>query len=405
MPGISFAEFEKTAKAAIDKHFVDIRRLVADRKYRPTEGETFLFPSTLLFTQTDTHYALELIGAMRKQQLLQVKEQRVASLNQVVNNFPLDEEAFYLFGMEDDRPTNVLTRFTSLNLTCDYPDDALEHRFPGVRAIFDSKPSLLGMSDRATHLPLNAERLRSVMLDNCMLSGRSGNLVRPKFVNFFYACSVEADAVKVASDLAQIAPVHNDRVIGVQIASPEHSEAMCTAAGFATLYLQGARETTVTAFIEKHSEIIEKVFGADKVYYQVELPWKEGNPDPKEVSIQPDVLLRTKGGDWKIVEFKLPLLDKKSLTASDHARRRLTLSVGDGVAQLGNYEEYFTFPQNLAAAQEALKVMLGVPELVLVVGSDENYKADEIREATRMSRTFDLIDYDTLMRLYLAAAT
>lgn len=75
------------------------------------------------------------------------------------------------------------------------------------------------------------------------------------------------------------------------------------------------------------------------------------------------------------------------------------------MAQLGNYEEYFTFPQNLAAAQEALKVMLGVPELVLVVGSDENYKADEIREATRMSRTFDLIDYDTLMRLYLAAAT
>ncbi|MET9785546.1 hypothetical protein [Streptomyces canus] len=405
MSGISFADFKKTAKAIIDKHFVDVARLIADRKYQTTEGETFLFPSTLLFTQTETHYALELIGAMRKQQLLQVKEQRVGSLNQVVNNFPTDEETFYLFSTEDDRPTNILTRFTACNLTCDYPDDTLEHRFPGVRAIFDSKSSLLGISNQTTHLPLNTERLRSIMLDNCMLAGRSGNVVRPKFANFFYACSIEAHREEVAADLAKIAPVHNERVVGVQIASPQHSAAMRAAAGFATLYLQGARETTVTAFIEKHSEIVEKIFDAERVYYQPTLPWKEGNPDSEEISIQPDVLLRTKGGDWKIVEFKLPLLDKKSLTASDHSRRRLNLSVGDGVAQLGNYEEYFTFPQNVAAAQEVLKELPGVPELVLVVGSDENYNLEEVRQATRMSRPFNLIDYDTLMRLYLAATS
>ncbi|MFJ9729657.1 hypothetical protein ACIRP3_43780 [Streptomyces sp. NPDC101209] len=402
---MSFADFKKTAKGIIDKHFVEVGKLVASRKYRPTEGETFLFPSTLLFTQTETHYALELIGAMRKQQLLHVKEQRVASLNQVVNNFATDEETFYIFNTEDNQPTNVLAMYSSLNLTCEYPDDKLEHRFPGVRATFESTGSFIGMSDRASHLPLNAEKFRSLMIDNCMLAGRSGSVVRPKFVNLFYACSVDTDSAEVASDLAHISPVHNERVTGVQIASPEHSEAMKAAAGFATLYLQGARETTVTAFIEKHSDIIEKVFDADKVYYQVELPWEEGNPDPAEVSIQPDVLLRTKSGEWKIVEFKLPLLDKKSLTASDHARRRLTLSVGDGVAQLGNYEEYFTFPQNLAAAQKVLQDTPAVPSLVLVIGSDENYNAQEIREATRMSRPFDLIDYDTLMRLYLAAAT
>ncbi|MGW5330704.1 hypothetical protein [Streptomyces sp. NPDC004014] len=402
---MSFAEFKKTAKAIVDKHFVDVGRLVAARKYRPTEGEMFLFPSTLLFTQTETHYALELIGAMRKQQLLHVKEQRVASLNQVVNNFPTNEETFYIFSTEGDQSSNIFPSYSCLNLTCEYPDDKLEHRFPGIRATFESTTSLVGMSDRATLLPLNAEKFRSLLIDNCMLAGRSENVVRPKFVNLFYACSVEADSAEVASDLARIAPVHNERVAGVQIASPKHSEAMKAAAGFATLYLQGARETTVTAFIEKHSDIIEKVFDADKVYYQPELPWKEGNPDAGEVSIQPDVLLRTKAGDWKIVEFKLPLLDKKSLTASDHARRRLTLSVGDGVAQLGNYEEYFTFPQNLAAAKEVLKETPAVPELVLVVGSDENYNGQEIREATRMSRPFDLIDYDTLMRLYLAATS
>ncbi|MFF4033971.1 hypothetical protein ACFYZ2_30185 [Streptomyces sviceus] len=402
---MSFAEFKKTAKAIIDKHFVDVGRLVAARKYRPTEGETFLFPSTVLFTQTETHYALELIGAMRKQQLLHVKEQRIASLNRVVNNFSTDEDTYYLFGTEDDQPSNVFPCYSGLNLTCELPDDKLEHRFPGVRATFESTASLIGMSDQATHLPLNAEKFRSLLIDNCMLAGRSGSVVRPKFVNLFYACSVDADSAEVASDLARIAPVHNERVAGLQIASPKHSEAMKAAAGFATLYLQGARETTVTAFIEKHSDIIEEIFDADKVYYQVELPWKEGNADPEEVSIQPDVLLRTKGGDWKIVEFKLPLLDKKSLTASDHARRRLTLSVGDGVAQLGNYEEYFTFPQHIAAAEEVLRDTPAVPELVLVVGTDENYNAQEIREATRMSRPFDLIDYDTLMRLYLAAAT
>lgn len=402
---MSFAEFKKIARAVIDKHFVDVGRLVAARKYRPTEGETFLYPSTLLFTQTETHYALELIGAMRKQQLPHVKEQRVASLNQVVNNFASDDETFYIFSTEGNQSSNIFACYSDLNLTCEYPDDKLEHRFPGVRTAFESKASLLGMSNETTHLPLNAEKFRSLLIDNCMLAGRSGKVVRPKFVNLFYACSIDADSAEVTSDLARLAPVHNERVAGVQIADPKHSDAMKAAAGFATLYLQGARETTVTDFIEKHSDIIEKVFDADKVHYQVELPWKEGNPVPEEVSIQPDVLLRTKGGEWKIVEFKLPLLDKKSLTASDHARRRLTLSVGDGVAQLGNYEEYFTFPQNVATAKEVLKETPAVPSLVLVVGSDENYNAQEIREATRMSRPFDLIDYDTLMRLYLAAAT
>ncbi|MFC1435701.1 hypothetical protein ACEZDB_34210 [Streptacidiphilus sp. N1-3] len=56
------------------------------------------------------------------------------------------------------------------------------------------------------------------------------------------------------------------------------------------------------------------------------------------------------------------------------------------------------------AAQELLGEAPTIPELVLVVGSDENFDAEKVREATRLERPFEIIDYDTLMRMYLAAA-
>ncbi|MFF3633983.1 Shedu anti-phage system protein SduA domain-containing protein [Streptomyces sp. NPDC002250] len=401
MTGISFDDFKKTTKSIIEKHFTEVNRLVTSRIYRPARGEIFLFPSTLLFTQTKTHYSLELIGAMRKQQRLQAKERQAESINQVVNNFPSSDDTRYMFTTEGNQPSNLLVTYRGMNLLCDSPGDSLQRRFPGVHA-FTSQSPLIGFSEHHTYLPLNAEPMRSIILDNCMLISRKAGVARPKFANFFYACSIEADASEITRDLAGMAPVHNEPVVGVQVASPEKTEAMRTAAGFATLYLQGVRETTVTAFIEKHGGIIEKTFDADRVFYQATLPWREGNPDPNEEAIQPDILLRTKEGSWKIVEFKLPLLDK-ALTAGPRARRRLTHTVNDGVQQLANYEEYFTSAENLAAAREVLGEFPATPELVLVVGSDENFNAEEVREATRLHRPFDIIDYDTLMRLYLAA--
>jgi len=402
VPGISFDDFKKTTRKIIDAHFAEVKRLISKGIMGAGEGSIFLFPSTLLYTKTETHHVFELIGAMRKLDPLQVKERNATSLNQVVNNFPPKSDSFYVLGTENAEPTNLAMCWKGQSLLGAFPDGSLEARFPGVK-VFDSHPKIVSFSVEPNLLAIDAEKIRRIVLDNCMLTSRVEKLIRPKFVNFLYAASIDADVAEITEDLACLTPVHGQPVSGVQAANIGQAEAARAAAGFATLYLQGVRETTVTAFLEKHSEIIEKVYDADKVFYQPELEWREGNPDPTEFSIQPDVLLRTRSGEWKIVEFKLPLLDKRSLTAGDHARRRLTLSVADGVHQLANYEEYFGFPKNLMAAQELLGEAPSIPSLDLVVGSYENFDAEEVRQATRLQRHFDIIDYDTLMRLYLAA--
>ncbi|WP_034087950.1 Shedu anti-phage system protein SduA domain-containing protein [Streptacidiphilus albus] len=403
MPGISFDEFKKTTKKLIDEHYVEVKHLISKGIMSAGEEAIFLFPSTLLYTKTETHYVFELIGAMRKLDPLQVKDRNATSLNQVVNNFSPKSDSFYVLGTEGAQPTNMHLNWKGQNLLGAFPDGSLAARFPGV-TVFDALPNLVSFSVVPSLLAIDAERIRSIALDNCMLTSRVEEVIRPKFVNFLYAVSIDADAAEIAADLAVLKPVPGKLVPGIQAAALGKAEAARTAAGFATLYLQGVRETTITAFLEKHSEVIERVFDADKVFYQPELAWREGNPDPTEESIQPDVLLRTRGGEWKIVEFKLPLLDKKSLTAGNHARRRFTLSVADGVHQLANYEEYFGFSKNLMAAQELLGEAPTIPSLCLVVGSDENFDGEEVRQATRLHRPFDIIDYDTLMRLYLAAS-
>ncbi|MGY1502948.1 hypothetical protein ACW4TU_41340 [Streptomyces sp. QTS52] len=402
MPGISFAEFIETTKAIIEKHFAIVDRLMASGQMKASDGGIFLFPSTILYTETNTHYSFELIGAMRKRQGFHIKERHTDSLNQVVNNFTPTADTLYIMGTPNGESTNVFMWYKDANLMSEHPDGPLNKRFPGVQA-FAAQSTLLGMSDRVSHLAINAECLKAVAFENCMLASRSGGLARPKLINFMYASSIEQDSAEVTSDLARIAPAKGVRVVGVQAVSSGHAAAVRAAAGFATLYLQGAGETTITTLLEKHSDMIEKVFDADLVFYQPVLPWVEGNPDPGEVSIQPDVLLRTMGGDWKIIEFKLPLLDKKSLTAKGHKRRRLIFSVDDGVRQLANYEEYFAFTGNLAAAQKALGVLPDIPQLALVVGSDENFDGEEVRQATRLMRPFDIIDYDSFIRMYLDA--
>ncbi|MFD8721984.1 hypothetical protein ACFV2H_29310 [Streptomyces sp. NPDC059629] len=399
---MSFAEFIQTTKAIIDKHFAAVDRLIASGQMKASDGGIFLFPSTVLYTETKTHYSFELIGAMRKRQGFHIKERRTDSLNQVVNNFTPTADTLYIMGTPNGETSNMLAWYRDMNLMCEHHKGGLEKRFPGVQA-FTAQSTLIGVSDRASHLAINAECLKAAAFENCMLASRSGGLARPKLINFMYTSSIEQDSTEVTSDLARIAPVKGVRVVGVQAASSGHAAAVRAAAGFATLYLQGAGETTITTLLEKHSDMIEKVFDADLVFYQPVLPWKEGNPDPDEVSIQPDVLLRTKSGDWKIIDFKLPLLDKKSLTAKGHKRRRLIFSVDDGVRQLANYEEYFTFPGNLAAVQKELGVLPGIPQLALVVGSDENFDGEEVRQAKRLMRPFDIIDYDSFIRMYLDA--
>jgi hypothetical protein len=115
------------------------------------------------------------------------------------------------------------------------------------------------------------------------------------------------------------------------------------------------------------------------------------------------MIVRTRLGTWSIVDFKLPLLDKPGLTKGPRRRRRFVDAVGEGISQLANYAEYFSTPGNRNAAAEQFGESFENPDLVLVVGNFENYDLAEVEEAKRTYRPVEVIDYDSLVRLFVGA--
>ncbi len=158
----------------------------------------------------------------------------------------------------------------------------------------------------------------------------------------------------------------------------------------------------MTQFLEDHADIIKKALKAEKIFFQRSLPWEEGNPDPKEKAIQPDMIVRRMDGTWWIIDFKLPLLNEPSITTGGHRRRRFVYTVADGVAQLHNYREYFDYQSNRRFAAATLGDEIRDPQLMLIVGSSENVDLTEVNEAKRALKPIDIMDYDTLIRLSLA---
>ena len=81
--------------------------------------------------------------------------------------------------------------------------------------------------------------------------------------------------------------------------------------------------------------------------------------------------------------------------------------VSDGISQLFSYRaDYFSSPENRRATEETYGISVGDDaRMVLVVGSGENVRPDEVALGTRQFRDdLEIIDFDTLRTLYLLSA-
>jgi hypothetical protein len=192
-------------------------------------------------------------------------------------------------------------------------------------------------------------------------------------------------------------------VEGMVLAASALHQSVLTATSFSSFAMMNdMREPTIGDFLYRHEDILKGSLGASSVIAQPELPWLEGNPDSSEKSIIPDALLGRGDGKFDICDFKLPLLNKKSITKAAHRRRRFIDSVSEGVAQLANYADYFTWDANARVAFEQYGVKVEDPRLILIVGSLENVESNRVAEAARsLSGNYEIIDYDTLIQMYL----
>lgn len=400
MPGLTFEDFKRIVRSALSDYFASIDARIREGSLTPPANCALLYPSTVLFTKTATHHVFELFGAREQPGELAVKDNsKIKTLNRLVGGFDPVDSTIYLIGTPEAQPTNMLIAFEDMTLGNGSHLFADDPRLVASDALRPPATLVSFREAAESFMAINAECIRTPMFSRVLVTSGYESFVRPRYTNLLMGESIDADEAELRKDLARVLSEFPPR--GVQIASSEHYADLLLMASFTTLYLQGVKETTITEFVEAHDKIIRRAFGAEVVFYQKKLAWREGNSDPTEESIQPDVILRTTDGEWIILDFKLPLLGKK-LTARGHSRRKLAEPVGEGVEQLANYEEYFTFEKN---RQEAFTVLGDCPldpQLVLVIGSSENFNPVEIREAKRSRRPVEILDYDTLIYLFAA---
>ena len=138
------------------------------------------------------------------------------------------------------------------------------------------------------------------------------------------------------------------------------------------------------------------------MFYEPYLTWEEHDGTCEDVAINPDLLVRRDDGFFDIYDFKTALLDKSKITKASRSRRRFIDYVGEGISQLANYREYFSYPKNAALAKEKYGVEVKEPKLVLVVGSWENVDPVEVEQACRQyGDLVQVIDYDTICQMFI----
>ena len=106
------------------------------------------------------------------------------------------------------------------------------------------------------------------------------------------------------------------------------------------------------------------------------------------------MMIEAEGGFYDIYDLKRPLTDRQSIVRGDKTRRRFISAIIEGAAQLAYYEDYFQYEANQAYARSLYGISIKEPRLVLVVGNMENVNVEEVDEAKRMFRNFDIVSYD-----------
>ena len=361
-----------------------------------------LFPTVVVFTETQTHYIFEVFGARRKYKGMKSKRNYSESLNKFLGDFNYDGPTEYMVTPQKNVSAVISAPISmqDVALAAQRTITALESRFPGVASLFGSTLVRLVPEDIECIKSIDASGLNyPLIVGNSLLTNSLGSLVRARYTTLLVAIPRSMEAQQFSKMLKEYIPSRRHPHAGIQIARPGPDEAIAQAGQFANLYLQGLRETTLTQFLEDHADIIKKALNAEEVFFQAEFTWHDGNPDPNEKSIQPDLIIHRADGTWYIIDFKLPLLDHKSVTTGGHRRRRFVHPIADGVAQLHNYREYFDYEPNRRSAAIKLGEQIRDPNLMLVVGTSENVDLTEVSQAMRALKPIDIVDYDALIRL------
>ncbi len=388
-----FDEFVRQTMKFWFTYFKKIKAHEAAGELQSSPGTKTYYPNLLICTETLDIFLAELIGIQDVYDGLTVKRRRQESAELYINQLPLPAGASVIHFTKDQLLKNLC-------LGHNVDRAALSKRFPVV----DLFPTSLVMEERPdTGAAVQfGDRFVSAQIDNCVVINRIGPIFRAKHILSLTMISRSLSPIKYQQFLTDM--VSGTTVSAVHTVSPAKGKDYAVTGQFQNLYLApGLHETTIGEFLDTHPDIMLRAFSACRHLYEPYFKWIESGRAITETAINPDLLLEKTGGSCDIYDLKTAALTRVSVTKGARRRRRFIDYVEEGIAQLANYEEYFSFPKNRAYAAEKYQIKVENPKLTLVVGNYENANPEEIIEASRKLKNITVIDYDTVTQLFLAA--
>jgi hypothetical protein len=396
---MNFSQFSHTSAAFWNEYLATIQSAVLSGQTSTTVTDGVpSFPQSLVVTSLPDHFAMELVGGRSSHRPLRVLKRTLDDPDLYFGQFTQTSGAPAMVNIVEGS-NQVLS---TLALVTPNTQTELDRRFPGVSDLFLSRLVFV-MAEPVIALRVgpNAD---FVTLEHVLLANSWSGLVRIRHINLVILIKKSttiSDWKQYLTDSYSVTD-HVD-IHGMQMLPRGVVRSTHLAAQFANLFLMDRlHETSLGTFIEQHREILLKALHATDLIPHPLLEWQVISRDPEEHSIIPDLLLQRPDGFWDIWDLKLPLLGRRDLTTGARNRRRFVNPIEDGIAQLAHYRQFLEVPENRTHLEEKYGAKLSEPRYGLIVGNYENVDANRIAEASRRLDHFEMIDYDSILQLYLA---
>lgn len=393
---MKFEEFKKISERSCNRYFYRIDNLLKKNKIQIKPDAILLFPTIILFIETEGHFIFELFGAKREFNGLDIKIHKEKSTFKYICQFSSEREGK---GIKFDAEGNLFSNFL-FSRSVDY--DALKKRF----FFCDKWQTQLTFNEGEGSVIFFGENFKSCYFNNCLFVNRLNEIYRVKHTLYMGIVNKERTKDEYLQDLAKSIEIITTKemtvILGVHLCRDNQDENLILSGQFSNMFLiPDVRESNLSNFLEQYPSFLKKAFSCNEVLPQKKFEWQEGNTNPNEESIIPDFMLKREDGYCDICDLKTPCFDK-DITKGKHKRRRFIDYIDEGLSQLANYEDYFKFQKNKEFAKSKYNIEVLDPRLILIVGNYENATEDEIREASRkLKSNYLIIDYDTLNTLFL----
>lgn len=410
---INVSEFCKITGDAFNEYLSAIASLTEAGQLSTTITDPVpSFPQMIIVTTLPNHFAYELVGGRRINRKLKVVKRDLGDSGLYFGQFNYPAET--KVGIKISGPADIAAILENPRtgmatgggigsmalITLDAREE-LDRRFPAVVDQHLTKITIVGEDVGPPFV--FSEDAGFFHIDDVLLANALNGMVRIRHIRHASIIPKDASREDYRRYLDKLLDIRDGlSPVAMQFLPGHRAETIHHAAQFANIFLMNRlHETSIGSFIDQHSEVLLSALEAKQLISEPYLEWVIPSPDPSEHAVNPDLFVQRSDGYWDVYDLKLALLNRKDITTGRRNRRRFVASIEEGIAQLAHYRDFLSIPEHAALAKEKYGVTFDDPRFVLVVGNYENVDTERVADARRRFAGLELIDYDSLLQLYL----